>query len=133
LWRLVEETDRLGWVIAGRTSVVILLLAPAGGVALAGWLTSVARSGPDGRRCAWVYGLALVGFVAAQTANTNAWQRYLEPMFLMTMALMAAQAGWPRGRWSARLAWVGVLALAGLGAALTAYTLWSEPVVVKTW
>jgi hypothetical protein len=88
-----------------------------------------------------VYGLALAGFVLAQTANTNAWQRYLEPLFLMLMALMAAEIGWKPvlrgGEWRARCwvwaAWAGPLALAALSAALTAYTLWSEPVVVKTW
>lgn len=122
LWNLVRIINP----IAGRTSPLILILAPLGAIALTCWLVRLPR------RDAWVYGLGLAGFTLAQSANSNAWQRYFEPMLLMLMALMAATIGVPTPR-ARRLGWLGPAALALLGVLITAITLWREPVVVKTW
>lgn len=118
-WPMVET-------IAAHTSPVILALAAAGAAVLACWLVRLPR------RDAWVYGLGLAGFTLAQSANSNAWQRYFEPMLLMLMALMAATIG-PAPSFGRRWAWLGPAALALLGALVTLLTLWREPVVVKTW
>ncbi len=131
LWNVVRAADRL--TIHGHTSPIILVLAPAGMVALSAWLVQLPR------RRAWTYGLALLGFVLAQTANTNAWQRYLEPMFLLTLAMMAADLAahpgvpLPNRRGLARARILGPVGLGVLGALLTVFTLWSEPVFVKDW
>ncbi len=138
LWNIVRALDphRLNggrpfdapWLemVAAHTSPLIVALAALGALALACWLVRLPR------RDAWVYGLGLAGFTLAQTANSNAWQRYFEPMLLMFMALIAATIGLPSVR-ARRFGWLGPAALALLGAAVTAVTLWREPVVVKTW
>jgi hypothetical protein len=126
LWNLVKLAERFHLTIGGRTSLVMLALAPAGAVMLAAWLVQLPR------KQAWLFGLALAGWCAAQTANANAWQRYCEPMLLMVMALMAASVP-SSGRRAGRWLWIGPTILAGLLAALTAYTLWSEPIVRKVW
>lgn len=71
--------------IAGR-SVFITAGSIAGGVMLAlVWLSL-------SRRDALIVVGALAGFTLAAAANFYAWQRYLEPMVLMSMALAAARA-----------------------------------------
>lgn len=80
LWNAVRAAPTL----AGHTSVVLLLLAPAGAVALAAWLAGV------GPRARWVFLAALFGFTLAVSATLNAWQRYHEPMLLITAALLSA-------------------------------------------
>lgn len=130
LWNVVKALDQRGVVLGDRTSPLLLALSPLGALCVAAWLAQLA-SASGGRRVreAWIIGLGLAGFVAAQTANSNAWQRYLEPMLLMVMALMAAMLPRPAVRW----AWVGPAVLGLLLAALTAWTLWREPVFVRTW
>jgi hypothetical protein len=121
----------------GHTSPLLLALTPLGLIALAAWLAQLPR------RRAWLYFLTLAGFLAAQTANANAWQRYLEPFLLILMALMAADIAVtedapPRlPRWlggpGPRARWVGPLVLGVLGAGLTAFTLWNDPIFVQDW
>lgn len=127
LWNLIKALDQRGVVLGGRTSPLLVALAPLGALCIAAWLAHLvsARRARD----AWIIGLGLAGFIAAQTANTNAWQRYLEPMLLMAMALMAAMLPRP----VVRRAWIGPALLGLLLAALTAYTLWREPIFVITW
>lgn len=84
LWELVRIMDERKLSFGMRTSPILLLGAPLGIVLFAAWLIQLPR------RRAWVYALALLGFTLAQSANANAWQRYLEPMLLITLALMAA-------------------------------------------
>lgn len=130
LWNLVK----IGPVIGGHTSVVLLVLAPAGAWALLAWFCAL------GPRARWMFLCALGAFAAAQTATPLCWQRYIEPFLLMWLALAAAAVGpvEPPGACrgverviraaapAARVA--GVLALAALSAALTARTIWnSEP------
>lgn len=82
LWQIVEKTP----ILAGRTSLLLLILAPVGAVALALWLA------PLSRRARVVMLTAFGAFVASQMASPLPWQRYHEPMLLMLIALMACQA-----------------------------------------
>lgn len=91
LWNVVAFLDRHGMVIAGRTSPLIVVLSGVGAVCAAGWIELVAG------RDRWVYVVAVAGFVAAQSANANAWQRYLEPFFLMVLPLMGMTGARPAG------------------------------------
>lgn len=84
LWNVVRAMEARGIIIAGRTSPLLVILAGLGAVSLAGWLGML-------RPAARWYAIAgLLAFIAAQTANANAWQRYLEPMLLIALALIAA-------------------------------------------
>ncbi len=102
-------------VIAGHTSVLIAGLAVLGGVVLAGCCERV------GRRNAVLLLVTLGGFMAAQAAVFQLWQRYHVPLVLMLLALTACcedsgegEAG--RGFWR-HAAWLGPAALAlALGA-----------------
>jgi len=88
LWNVVKVLDDAGlsipWGGHPHTSPLILLLAPLGAVAMAGWIALA----DDKRR--WVIASAIGAFVLAQAANANCWQRYHEPMLLMLFALIAA-------------------------------------------
>ncbi len=79
-WNIIRAAPVLG----GRTSVVVLALAPLGGVLLTLWLAATPA------RSRWIVLAALVGFAAAQTASHNVWQRYHEPFLLVVLALMAS-------------------------------------------
>lgn len=113
LWNLVPKVP----LIAGRTSPVLLVLAPVGAIGIAALLAQVrARRG-------WIYLGAFVAFNAAQTMSPQLWQRYHEPFILMVLALLASEGsrlavpGWARA-WR----WAGPMVLGvGLGA-LTALT-----------
>jgi hypothetical protein len=82
LWELA----RVGPVIAGRTSVVWLVLAPVGAACLLAWLKLLPM------RERWIMLAAWAGFIAAQTASPIPTQRYHEPMLLMWIALIACRA-----------------------------------------
>lgn len=80
IWTIAARLPELG----GRTSPVVVLLAPVGALAVGGLLAGLdTRSG-------WVLAGALLAFVAAQSATHEAWQRYHEPFLLLWMALAAA-------------------------------------------
>ena len=79
LWNAVNRLP----VIAGHTSPLLLVLTPVGAIALASWLAGV------GPRSRWIMLAALAGFTAAVTATLNAWQRYHEPMLLLSTILMS--------------------------------------------
>lgn len=80
LWNAVRAAP----VLFGHSSVLLLALAPFGAVVLAAWLAGV------GPRARWVVLGALFGFTLAVSATLNAWQRYHEPMLLITAALLSA-------------------------------------------
>lgn len=124
LWNVVGWMDRHGLNLLGRTSPLIVVLAGWGGVAMSGWLTRC--SGRD----RWLLVGMLLAFIAGQTPNSNAWQRYFEAWLLILLAVMAlsgrsrsdgpadVEPGWV-GRW--RIA--GPIGLAAVLAAVTAVSL----------
>jgi hypothetical protein len=89
-WSIVER----GPVIAGRTSVVILVLAPIGAAVLGALLRGLR---PSDRA---ILGVTILAFTAALTANYNCWQRYHEPLLLCLLPacfLLQVERGGPRG------------------------------------
>lgn len=82
LWNIARKFP----TIAGRTNALLLVLAPAGAAMVAAWLAAMEA------RNRWVMLAALVGFAAAVSMIHNAWQRYHEPMLLMSTAIMSALA-----------------------------------------
>ncbi len=81
LWNVVRALP----LIAGRTSPLILMLAPIGAAALVAICTSVRP------RTGWILAATAAGFVTAQTASPVLWQRYHEPMVLMLLILGSAE------------------------------------------
>lgn len=86
LWNISRALEARGLVVMGRTSPLIVALAGLGGGCLAVW---VRAAGP---REGAVLLTALAGFAAAQLP-ASAWQRYLEPMLLMVLILLASGVG----------------------------------------
>ena len=71
-WAIVAHAP----AIAGHSSVLVLLAAPAGAAALASLLLGLRA------RERAILGIAFVAFSAALTANYYCWQRYHEPFLL---------------------------------------------------
>lgn len=113
LWNLVKVAPVLG----GRTSVVLLVLAPLGAVALCAWAAALPT------RARWLFLGALAAFAAAQTASPLCWQRYIEPFLLGLFTLGAATTADAPGRAAAAARWAGPALLGAACAALTAATL----------
>ena len=109
----------------GRTSVVILLLAPLGAGVV--WLLRQAAVSAGRGAPANVLLLTMLGWLGAQSMNSLAWQRYFEPMILMGLIWLAAMA-LPRGTEQRRIRWAvaGALVLAGFQALLVGVTLYRE-------
>jgi hypothetical protein len=105
LWNGVQRLPTL----ADRSPVMIAL-ATAGAVSLLTWSLALAT------RDRWIVLVTLAGFVAAQSASFQLWQRYSEPFVLMVVGLMAARISRPAGE--ARLLLTGPRALAPLALAL---------------
>jgi len=80
LWNILAKAPDL----MGRTNTLLLVLVPAGAVALAAWVSAV------GARSRWVLLAAFVGFTAAVTMTHNAWARYHEPFLLLFAAVGSA-------------------------------------------
>ncbi len=87
LWQIVERLP----LLAGRTSPLILLLAPLGAVAAASMAHALAG------RERWVWLASLAGFMAAMSATALAWQRYIEPMLLILITLACVRAAMQGG------------------------------------
>jgi len=98
----------------GERSLLMIALATVGGGVLALGFMSL------GRRARWIWLTAWVCFIAAQTANAMAWQKYYEPFCLMMLPLAASRivGQRPVPRW----AFFGPLLLAIL---LAGVTVWS--------
>jgi hypothetical protein len=107
LWNLARATPS----VADRSPAVVALAA-AGGFVIGALL--VAQRPRD----RWVTAAALAGFLAAHATVNQAWQRYYEPMVLITLAVGCARL--PPGRGAAR--WP-LVALAVVQAGLTALSL----------
>jgi hypothetical protein len=133
LWNVVYALQQRGILLFNHTSPLLVVLAPVGALAIAGMLVQLRP------RQRWVMLAALAAFTAAQAANANAWQRYIEPMLLMVFALSAAEIGRPVDpfvpapvRNSIRAwRWLGPIALAGLLAGVTLWTLARADPVAK--
>ena len=100
-WSILAKVPAIG----GRTSPVILVAAPLGAMLLAGALCSLTA------RARAVLAVAVVAFIAAQSANFYAWQRYHEPFVLLVLAMVSALASArvPPMRVGVRVAGIGAL------------------------
>lgn len=110
LWNLVKVAP----VIAERTSLLLLVLAPLGAVALCAWAAALPA------RARWLFFAALTAFAAAQTASPLCWQRYIEPFLLGLFALGAATIVDAPGRAAAAARWGGPTLFGLVCALLTA-------------
>jgi hypothetical protein len=117
LWELV----RLAPAVGGR-SIVLPPLAVLGALILLA-LSRAAASQGRGRSAALLL-LGLLAFVAAQSVNSQCWQRYIEPVVIVTLAWLAALAAGadPPRRWW----WAGPAALAALQLALSAVSIYRK-------
>jgi hypothetical protein len=116
LWNLVRLLDNAGYSMADRTSPLILVLSPVGAILVLSLLMA------QSLRDRVIFGVALAGFIAAQTASRDLWQRYSEPFLLMVLPLMAAGLPTPARPGLRRL---GVTCVWVLSAALAAVTVFS--------
>lgn len=141
LWRLAHLVAERAIPNLAERSVVIAMLAPIGAVAMVLLWRAAADAGR--RRAATIIVIAMLGWLAAQTMNFQAWQRYFEPLLLVFLALLTA-CGMPcetretknkdentgRGmRGGFVRAWLplsGVAFLAAMELALSAITLFRE-------
>ena len=123
IWELVRQLPAPG----GR-SVVFCPLAVLGAVVLVRAWRAAGQAG-RGYEAALLL-LALLGWVICQSVNTQAWQRYCEPIILVGLAWLAALArsgGVPSagaapqtgGRW-----WFGPVALGFVQLGLSGYSLY---------
>ncbi len=116
VWSLAQRAP----VIADHTSSAIALLAIIGAIVILALLCAIPA------RTRWILLAALAAFTAAQTANFQAWQRYVEPFALMWLALACVRIPTPEQRGLAYLRWV-LPAILGVGfAVLTALSLWQS-------
>lgn len=140
-WSGVWNVVRAVPVIGGRTSPVFLVGVPVGAAVVAGVV------GRAPWRARWVLLGGLGAFMAAMSANRNAWPRYHEPFVLMWLGLGIAAGGvgvdrpragvvpaWGVRAWGLRGVWrwagyVGPGVLVVLLAGVTARQIgWSRPV-----
>ncbi len=121
MWRLVEEAP----VVADR-SLLIVLLATLGGGAIAALGARCVRRGRGAELLVLAVGAS--GWLAAQSMNTMAWQRYFEPLLLALVAWLVVLAGAcdVRTRLQKQLACAGPALLAIVQLALSALTLGRE-------
>lgn len=80
LWNLAARLP----TVMGHSSLLLLLLAPIGAAVIAAMAHGLRH------RDRWIMLGTLVAFAVAQSASKESWQRYLEPMLLMLMAVMCA-------------------------------------------
>ncbi|MFN5663419.1 MAG: hypothetical protein ACK48N_15225, partial [Planctomyces sp.] len=104
--------------VMGHSSILLLLLAPIGAAVIAAMTHGLRH------RERWIMLGTLVAFAVAQSASKESWQRYLEPMLLMLMAVMCAllaERAWSgrttRPRWEVIAEVAGPLML-GVGLAV---------------
>ncbi len=81
LWTLVEMTPSVG----GHISPLLVTMATAGAMLVLAFCYAMPR------RPRWILLAALVAYTAAQSANHQAWQRYVEPMVLMWLILASVR------------------------------------------
>ena len=109
IWNLVPHAP-----IVGQRSLAIVALSVLGGAVLGWWSAALDR------RDSVIFLVAWAAFIAAQTVNTTAWQRYYEPFVLMMLALTAVRV--EREKWCLGAA-IGPVLLAALLGMVTAFSL----------
>lgn len=121
MWTVVQHTPTIG-----DRSLVLGALAIAGGAAIGGLAFLAVKQGR--LREVVVLGVGVSAWLAAQSMNSMAWQRYYEPMTLAIAAWLAALAwaGAPRPLSERALAYFGPAALALLMLGVSAATLVRE-------
>jgi len=89
-WAIVRVAPEIG-----SRSVLLILGSAAGAVTCLLWLTTLPR------RTSLIIAAALLAFIAAQSANHYAWQRYHEPFILMLVPILAVcvRESDPGARW----------------------------------
>jgi len=117
IWTLVEYMPD----IAGRSIVFPPLAAIGCFVLLSAWraLRNCGRS-----RQAAILLLALLGWAIAQSANSQAWQRYCEPIILISLAWMAAMTFFSNSEYRNRKWWIGPALLSAIQLGLSIATLY---------
>ncbi len=106
MWEAVRVTP----AVADR-SLLIVVLSGIGAAVLALMVRAANKAGRGGS--AMLLLLTGLGFVLAQSFNSQAWQRYFEPVVLIWLIWLASLATPPGGAGSPRLmGWVAALALA---------------------
>lgn len=121
LWNLAKVGP-----VEGESSVVILGLAVLGALSVVVWVRALPQ------KHGVVFLAALAGFMVAQTANHNCWQRYVEPLVLILCSLSAAsvwRAGGEAGPLRRRLVGLGAAGLCVLLAGANAGTLRPFPTI----
>lgn len=125
LWEVVRRAPSVG-----DRSVVFVALAPVGALVLLLLWRAAAARGDARARCATILLVAGACWCAAQMANSQAWQRYVEPPVLCGVIWLAACAqpsresvrAWPA---PVRVAWLfGPVALAGMLLVVSAATIY---------
>ena len=117
IWTLVEYMPD----VAGRSIVFPPLAALGCFVLLSAWraLRDCGRS-----RQAAILLLALLGWAIAQSANSQAWQRYCEPIILISLAWMAAMTFFSHNEDRIRKWWIGPALLSAIQLGLSIATLY---------
>jgi len=133
LWALATKLP----LVAGKIAPAMVALSCLGAVMLAAWALSLRT------RDRWLLLAAVAGFVVAQSASFQLWQRYSEPFVLMLLAVMACRitdrsvlqpdsSGVRRlERLAHRYRLAGPFVLAGLLATLAVYTMSRAPLATK--
>lgn len=113
LWTIVRHLPTVG----GRSPLIVALATLGGAITVTAFWDLPWRS-------RWIYGVALLAFVLAQTTAANAWQRYHEPFILMLFAMIGAdQATRKRPR---RLAMAGPILLSIINVGLILLLLFGQ-------
>lgn len=118
LWNLVDRLPSFGHISPAMVAL-----------GLAGALVLLTLAATLDRRHRWVLIAAFMGFAAAQSANSQLWQRYVEPFVLIVLAVMVARLASMRvlTRPERIALVVGPSLLAVLFAALTAVSIARSP------
>ncbi|MEM9082383.1 MAG: hypothetical protein AAGB34_02220 [Planctomycetota bacterium] len=119
VWKLpVQKIQVAAAPLFDQRSPVLILAAGAGAMVL--MMLWLGASATGNRGPASVLILTFVGFLIAQAANSAVWQRYYEPMVLITLILLCALAIGKEPMAKAR--WIGPAVLLAIQLALLSIT-----------
>jgi hypothetical protein len=114
LWTLVKAVP----CIRDRSPVIVLGAACGAAILAVLWL--MAAEVRRGRQASVVIIALVAGMFAAQSGNSQVWERYFDPAILVALAWLVALAVHPSRPYSAPRAVIGGLALAAVQAAISA-------------